>query len=438
MVQTCAGIRYRMQRKTIALLLLLGLYCISGACAQIATSPDSLRLSLQQLEQRFLDSNLALITSRYEISVAKAAVITAGLFDNPQLTVENVLYNPENKKILDLSWSGTNSAALSQVFSLAGKRNKSVRLAESAVKLSELDFFELLRSLRFALREDFYRMYFAQRAIELYAAQISSLQSVTTSFRAQLEKGNIARKELVRMEALLFSLQSEKAALISQVLETEAELKYLAKIPAATPLSLSWQPPGRLPSLSDFSLEEILHTALEKRTDLASARELQRSHELDLALQKALAMPEIAIGLTYDKQGNFTRNYNGLQLSLPVPLFNRNQGNIAAAKTRIEQGRYQVRQVEESVSQEVYRYYKTALEAEKLATDVPPDFSEDISYLMGEVQKNYLKRNISLLDFLDFYDSFKETQLKLDELRFNRVRSLEAINYAAGAAIIPL
>jgi cobalt-zinc-cadmium efflux system outer membrane protein len=61
-----------------------------------------------------------------------------------------------------------------------------------------------------------------------------------------------------------------------------------------------------------------------------------------------------------------------------------------------------------------------------------PAFKDNFKHLIQEVAKNYEKRNISLLEFLDFYDSYKTNVLQLNTLRFNRVISLEQINFITG------
>jgi len=76
--------------------------------------------------------------------------------------------------------------------------------------------------------------------------------------------------------------------------------------------------------------------------------------------------------------------------------------------------------------------YKNALRLEQLSNSFDPAFKNDFTHLIQEVVKNYEKRNISLLEFLDFYDSYKTNVLQLNTLRFNRVTSLEQINFVTG------
>ncbi|WEK33777.1 MAG: TolC family protein [Candidatus Pseudobacter hemicellulosilyticus] len=426
------------------LLLITGLLLSTGttyardARQQPAAPPgDTLHLPLSLAEKRFLDSNLVLLAGRYNIGIAQAEVITARLYNNPELTVENVLFNPDNSKWLDLGWTGNNIAELTQVITLAGKRNKAIRLAESGVKLSEHEFYDLLRTLRYTLRDDFFRVYFGSRSLRLYDQQISSLQQILGIFDEQLRKGNIAASEVLRIQSLLYNLQSERSELQRELQETITELKTLTRVPPATPLIPIWDEPGAgFRPLHALHFQQVLDSALINRQDLLAAREGVRYEQLNEQLQKALAVPDLTVGLTYDKQGNFTRNYNGLQLSMPLPFFNRNQGNIRQAGQRVAQSKVLLLGKEEALSQEVMQHYLTASQTEQLFANIDTSFQDRFSSLIEEARNNYMRRNISMLQFLDLYNSYKETLTGLDDIRYHRYRALESLNYIAGAQLI--
>ena len=64
--------------------------------------------------------------------------------------------------------------------------------------------------------------------------------------------------------------------------------------------------------------------------------------------------------------------------------------------------------------------------------NIDPKFSDDFDNLIQQVLINYEKRNISLLDFLDFYDSYKQNVLEVNSVKFNRVSAFEDLNYYTG------
>src|SRR3984957_6959086 len=118
-------------------------------------SQDTLRLQLPEAEKMFLDSNLQLLAQRYNIDANKALVIQARLWPNPNFSIGHTLYSGTLHQFFPLGANDETNASLSHVILLAGKRNKQIRIAQANVKLTEYQFFDLMRTLKYALRTDF-------------------------------------------------------------------------------------------------------------------------------------------------------------------------------------------------------------------------------------------------------------------------------------------
>jgi len=82
----------------------------------------------------------------------------------------------------------------------------------------------------------------------------------------------------------------------------------------------------------------------------------------------------------------------------------------------------------------VYVNYKNALRIEQLYNSFDPAFKDDFEKLIQQVFVNYEKRNIGMLEFIDFYDSYKTNVLQLNNLELSRVLSLEQLNYVTGTS----
>ncbi|HVI44136.1 MAG TPA: TolC family protein, partial [Chitinophaga sp.] len=317
-----------------------------------AQATDTLKLTLPEASRLLLQNNIPLLAQRYNIDSAKAGVITARLFDNPNATFENVLYNHTTRRWFDFSYDGTNSLQVQQLFKLAGKRNKEVKLAQSGVKMSEYQFFDLLRTLRFSLNDNFYDLYYKQRSLEMYGRQVTFLQKIVKIFEQQKALGNVAPKEIIRLKSLLYDLQHDALSLEQDIQQTQSDLALLVRIPPTTYI----QP--EVPQMADadmsrYSYQSLLDTAKTNRFDLKIAQETVNYNNLNLRLQKSLAVPDVTVGFVLDKQGSFERNYNGLNVSMPLPFFNRNQGNIKAAKAVLEGSKLMLNAQEDELSHEV-------------------------------------------------------------------------------------
>ena len=417
------------------LLLLFTCLIINRGFAQ--QKPDTLTFTLQQAEARFLSNNIQLLAQKYSIDSARANIITARLYDNPAFSYSNGFYNANTKKVFDLSkdnWEA--SAQINQLIKTAGKRNKAVQVMQTGARITEYQFFDLLRTLRFTLRDDFYNMYYLQQSGKLYTQEIRSLQQTTVAFEEQVKKGNIALKELISIKSQLYTLQAELVSLQNTVDDVQSEFKLLMRAKAdAYIVPVSNIKEERKDIISGITYQSLLDSAYKNRYDLKIAETNVVLNQQNLRLQKALAVPDITLGVSYDRLGSYVKNFNSIGFSIPLPLFNRNQGNIKQATAMVESGKLQLTGMKDQLESEVANRYLGAVRAEKLINSFDPAFPADFDHLIGEVLKNFERRNLTLLEFIDFYDSYKQNVLQLNNLRYNRISQLEQLNYTTGSLI---
>ncbi|MGN7990124.1 TolC family protein [Pedobacter sp. 22226] len=415
----------------ICTLLLLFLVLTRATFAQT----DTLSLNLNQAENLFIKNNFDLLASNYDIDKAKAEIITARLFENPTLEYENLFYNHETKKFLQTSYAyGQFAGSISQLFKLAGKRNKNIKLAQTGVKLAEYEYFDLLRTLKFELVNTFYKTYFAAQSVKVYQEQISSTDQLLKAYDLQLKTGNVAAKDVIRIKSLLINLKAEQAGLLNELEDNYKDLKLLCGLNAGTSIDLVLdQTDLKNPSPDKIPYSALLDSARANRADLKLAKTDLLYNERNLKLQKAMAIPDIEIGLSYDLKGNYPEKYTGLGIKIPIPLFSRNQGEIKKAQVGITAADTHLKRKEALLENEVFNSYKTALRNEKLYAEIDPTFSTDFNTLISGLIKNFKARNISLIEFLDLYDAYKENTLQLNKVQFERMSSRAELNYVTGS-----
>lgn len=415
--------------------LIIGILLTS--VANTASARDTLSLSMTQAETMFLQQNAQLIAQRYETEQAKAEIITARLFDNPELDYENLFYNHETRRFLETSMAtGQYNASITQIIRLAGKRNKNIQLAKTGVKLSESAYADLMRTLRFELRSTFYKAYYTQLSVSVYDQQVRSLQKLLSASESQLESGNIALKDIIRIKSRLYSLMGEYATVQNELQSLKSELMLLIRSGSSRELVLNGD--GVDPDTfrpEERSFPGLLDSARANRADLQLARTEMKLAENLLSVQKAMAIPDIGISLSYDLKGNYPEKYTGVGISMPIPLFNRNQGEIKKAKVGIEASKLGLTRQEEIVENELYNSYQAALKTAKLYSSLDTTFSESFEKLMTGVTNSFQTRTISLVEFLDFYDAYKETASQLNDLKYELMNAKETINYHTGTTI---
>jgi cobalt-zinc-cadmium efflux system outer membrane protein len=181
-----------------------------------------------------------------------------------------------------------------------------------------------------------------------------------------------------------------------------------------------------------YSLTQLIDSAYHNRSDLQIARTNNRINQLNYNYQKSLAVPDLTLSLGYDHAGSFLTDFYGVGASIDLPFFNRNQGNIKSAKLQIANSDAAQRSTQATVEENVTNSLQKAFAQQKLFGSVDPKFFNDFQRLMHEMLVNYQKRNIGILEFLDFYDSYKQNTLQLNTIGFNRVSAFEDINYYTG------
>jgi len=423
-----------MQKSGISLFLALSMAISFGGFSSLAQPhQDTLRLTLPEAEKMFLDSNLQLLAQRYNIDANEALVIQARLWPNPNFSIGHTLYSSQLRQFFPLGANDETTLELDQEILLAGKRNKQIKLAQANVELTKYQFFDLLRTLKYTLRTDFFQIYYLEQSAKVYDAEIKALSQIVNAFAQEEGKGYIAEKEVVRIRAQLYSFQAEYSDLINQINNTESELRLVLQTkpnffvaPVVDTMALNKLAP------TQYALNTLVDSAYHNRTDLSIARTNTKINQLNYNYQKALAVPDLTLSLGYDEAGGFDYGYYGIGASIDLPVFNRNQGNIKNAKALISNTQATQRFTQATVEENVATSLQKAFAQERMFRTIDPKFIADFERLTGEVLKNYEKRNLSILDFLDFYDSYKQNAVQMNTIQFNRVSAFEDINYYTG------
>lgn len=415
-----------------AFLFLLFLLLAGKMCAQQVAGT----LTLKEAEQRFLERNLSLIAERYNIDMAQAQVLQAKLFENPVISLEQNVYNRLNGKYFDFGKEGEAVVEIEQVIHFAGQRNKQVRLEKINKEIAEYQFEEVMRTLRQELNEKFVEVYFLSKSIAIYEKEVNSLQVLLGGMKVQQEKGNISLMEISRLESMLFSLKKEKNERESDLLTTRGELNLLLNLPEDTQVQLSLDEEVlQQLDLSQLSFAD-LKAIINERPDQKIARSTVNASCANLKLQKSMAFPEFSVKGNYDRVGNFINDYFAIGVSLSVPIFNRNQGNIKAARFSIQQAGVQQEYAANRADMELFTAYTSLEKATQLYQSTNTDLERNFEKLITGVNENFTRKNISLLEFIDYYDSYKETCIQLYEIKKNVFLAMENLNTVVGQNVL--
>ncbi|WP_259014838.1 TolC family protein [Emticicia fluvialis] len=407
---------------------------ISLLAAPIAKAQDSLSLTLPDAEQQFNQKNLQLIAARLGIAESKAYEIQAGLKPNPSVYLEHMPYNTQKKEIGGFSSNNAQQVVqYQQLIEVAGKRSKRLALARLGTEQAQNQVQSLLRDLQYALRTTFYDLYYQQQQLKVYDEEILTLQQTVSLYQQQYDKGNVPLKDLARLKAYLFNLNSERQTILATIADDEADLNILTANRGKYFIAAANLPEV---NLGQFKIGDLLTQAEDNRSDLNLIKTGVKLENQNLVLQKALAKPDVNLQFTYDRNGGYISNYLGVGVGVTLPFFNKNQGNIEAAKIRVQSGQAALQAYQLQVQQNVITAFNKALQADKMYQTFDNRFAVDFSKLIDGVILNYKKQNIDVVEFIDFFDSYKSTVIEFNQLQNNRMKAIEDLNYAVGKIII--
>jgi cobalt-zinc-cadmium efflux system outer membrane protein len=394
---------------------------------------DTLNLTIIKAEQLFINNNLQILAQKYNVDATKALILQARLYPNPNINFIQGAYNTQTGKWFEQDYkNGEQAYQISQLIVLSRKINKQVKIAETNFKLAEDDLFDLLRTLKLALRSSFFNIYYLQQTSKVYNEEINSLKMIVAAYNQVQGKGYVSEADDIRVKAQLYSLQSEYQNLIDNINDLQSQLRLLLQISPNIYLRPVMDTEIVKADPHFYSLKSLLDSAYINRADLRIAKDNLTLSQQTYSYQKALSIPDFTAGASLDRHGSYITNFNALGIGLEIPIFNHNQGNIKNARILVDYNNTQVHLAQQSLEEEVSRGLQKAIDADNLYKGIDPAFAGNFNKLAKEMMEHYMNRTVSLLNFLTFYDSYKQNIVQLNTILFNKVNALENINFLTG------
>ncbi|HRN56769.1 MAG TPA: TolC family protein, partial [Agriterribacter sp.] len=349
--------------------------------------------------------------------------------NNPVLSTELAAYS-NTRKWFDVGKLGQKSFGIDQLITLAGKRNKRVLLAKEQTNQARLSFYELMRSLKYELRQNFYTVIYANELVEKFDDQMQLLQKIIDAYDVQAAKKNVPLKDAVRLKTEYIQLSADRNAIVMESIAAQQTLRLLID---TTAIIIPVKEPS--PERTGLVLPGLLEKAQQSRSDLRLQESLLKEEELNYKYQKALAIPDIAIGAGYDQSGSYVNNFYSVRAAIDLPLFTRNQGNIKAAGWQIKTAELARNYKQNEVAAQVIASFSRLEEAEREYQVSQQSFNKDFPEVNRSVIENFNKGNISLLEFIDFFENYNSAIRQVNQLQKQRRLAWEELEYAVGAPL---
>lgn len=393
-----------------------------------------------EIEALFLKQNLQLLAEKMNITLAEAEIAQSRLWDNPQLSIGsmNLWSTAKQREELGAETFPRNtqfSIELSQLILTANKRNKLINSQKVSREIAVLNFEDVLRGLKAEFRKLIYETEYLQSYKDVLSVQQESLELLIFAYKRQAELNNIAKNELLRLQSGLIELKNEinetEAALNEQQKNLKALLNispfYIIKVENT---NFNYIDPNQV------SLVSLLEKAHELRPDIKREQQQTLFYEKSLIYEKSQRIPDITLSASYDRYGGVWKDFIGFGISFDLPFLNRNQGNIKAAKINIEQNKLIALQLQNIAEHEITEAFSNYSRTYKFYEEIENnDLLTELDEMLGIYTKNFLNRNISMLEYLDFMESYKSNKQIVLLSRKNMYNSFVEFQYAVGTEI---
>ncbi|MFN7920572.1 MAG: TolC family protein [Bryobacteraceae bacterium] len=410
---------------------------IIAAAAGIAfsqTTPAASKVTLEQAIQEALKNNLDLAAERHGLAVVETRGITAALKPNPILTLQ-----AQTLDVLGVGFNAANPAGPNQfnghvdyVYERGGKRQERVALAAADKTLSQTAIREITRRLIFDVQSTFVDVQQAGAAVTLAQDNLRSLRGIVQVNESRVNAGDLAQVELDRSRVA--ALQYETAVEQARLQQEQAKTR-LQRLLGRTATSPDFDVVGdmRREEKSDNAMA-ILDRALQRRPDLLASQQSQARSRADLKLQLANGKVDYLIGAeyTYQRAYGFGGSSIGLSLSVPLPVYSRNQGEIARAEREAKQNAARSTALEAGIKSEVELAWRQYEVSRRLLTNIESTLLSRAKQVRDVTEYSYRRGEATLVEFLDAQRAFNDAVQSHNEARANFARSLYLIDAVSG------
>jgi len=428
-------------RQGIAAVLLVALVVLFGTERPLraqtsSTTQGPVKITLDDAIQLALKDNHNLLAAQTTIPQDEALETQANLRPNPSIFADweyLPLFTPSMWTGSYLENSTEADLGLGYLFERGKKRQHRLQAAKDVTAQARSLVADNGRTLTFNVASQFFNVQLAESTLELAEKDVKSFQQTTDISEITYKAGGMSEDDFLKIELQLLQYQTDYEQSMmakDQALDDLRNMLGYNSVPADYDVAgvFDYQP-------VKANMEDLQMKALENRPDLRAAQQGVTAATSQWELQKADGKVDVTGQANYSHVNSI--NTATVYVSVPLPVFNRNQGNIAQARYAITQTQEQEKGTADQVLTDVHDAYIGLKENERIIVlyqskylDVA-DKDRDISEFA------YRHGAASLLDFLDAERTYRATQLAYRQALASYLTALEQLREAVGTRTLP-
>jgi outer membrane protein, heavy metal efflux system len=387
------------------------------------------RLSVDDAVRLAIQHNATLRAKAYEYESTRANEITAALRPNPTASVTRESWTPGNPNPPSATISET--ILLSQTIETGGKRQRRIESARAATRVSGYQLADVRRQITLEAKRSFTDILVAEAALALANDNLKTIDELERIQRLRAQRGDISQLELTRIEVARFDLERD-AADAAQALRA-AKIALRATV-GADVLADDFSVTGEL-RFHDVPVdrEELHQLMLANRPDVRAAEADVERAKADTRLARANAWWDITPQVDYSRVVN--DNTIGFGFSIPLRIFDRNQGEIARTQADVARTRAVHEATMIQARSEIDTVLASLLTARKKVEVLEQNYLPKARQARDTVEYAYKRGGLSLLDFLDAQRTYRETALNHLRALGDYQGAIDQLEAAVGGAL---
>jgi outer membrane protein, heavy metal efflux system len=414
--------------------------CLVPLCAIATAIPASAdTLTIAQAADEAVQHNLTLIAQKANLTIAETQMLTARLRPNPVAS-----FSADHLDVLGTGFDESNNGGPPEIafrvdlpIERAGKREKRVDLAAASRAVAEAQFEDAVRTLRADVTLACIDVLAARATRDLVADNLRAFEELARVNRARADAGSIAPVESTRSQVAMLQFRSTAVRAQLDLSTALSRVRVLLGRSPAEQLDIAGDL-RLLPSSTSPNLEAVQQVALSTRPDLRALQLSQAKSVADLRLQEALGRIDYTVGAEYRRQQGIAGKSNslGVFISAPLPLLNRNQGEVARAGAERDQTSSQIVATRAQILADVEVAFHEYDVNRDLVAAIEHDLIQPATSAREISTYTYRAGGSSLVELLDAQRAFNDTMQSYLDAQAALRRAAARLNAATGAEVM--
>jgi len=377
-----------------------------------------------------LRKNPTLLAAQRNLESTRAEEITAGLRQNPVFTLSGSdITLPANNPASPYAYT----ADVSRLFERGQKRRWRLDNARATTQVTESQYRDLERQTILAVENAFTNLLLAEAALKLADTNLTSYRKTVDLTQVRLKAGAISQTDFDRIDLQLASFESDDENAQVNLVQSSDQLQQL----------LGFESPNRNfaiigtlnpPQLS-LSLPDLEQKALAARPDYRAAQQSIQAADANVKLADANGTTDPTLDGGYTRSGTY--NSASFYFSIPLRIFDRNQGEKQAARFIAQADRFSAIAARSQVLSDVDQAWAAYLAAQRLAQRYNTHYVQEAGNILNNLGFGYRHGSYTLLDYLDALHDDRQTNLDALNANAQVWLSLHQLSDATATEILP-